>query len=279
MRPINKVFSAEEPQVMAIVNVTDDSFYGASRTSTGEAIQRRVSSAIEDGVTLFDVGGYSSRPNALHISLEEEWQRVELGLRNVRSVTSDAVLSVDTFRSEIVRRAVESFGEIVVNDISAGEQDDAMIEVVARYNLPYVAMHMRGTPQTMQTFTSYEKDITSEVCDYFVAKCNEWQQQGVKNIILDAGFGFAKSLEQNYELLAGLNRLCAMGFPVLVGVSRKSMIYRVLESTPEQALAGTTALHWEALRQGASILRVHDTREACDVVKIFKQYRSSIKQG
>lgn len=274
MRPIDKFFSSREPQVMAIVNVTDDSFYGASRTSTSEAIQRRVRSAVEDGVMLFDIGGYSSRPNASHISLEEEWQRVELGLRNVRSVATDAILSVDTFRSEIVLRAVENFGDIVVNDISAGEQDDKMIDVVARYNLPYVAMHMRGTPQTMQTLTSYEKDITSEVCDYFAVKCQVWQQRGVKNIILDAGFGFAKSLEQNYELLAGLNNLCAMGYHVLVGVSRKSMIYRVLESTPEESLAGTTALHWEALRQGASILRVHDTREASDVVKLFKKYTS-----
>lgn len=274
MRQIDKILSATEPQVMAIVNVTDDSFYGASRNYSSEDIERRVRCAVEDGVSLFDIGGYSSRANATHISLEEEWQRVELGLRSVRQVTSDALLSVDTFRSEIVRRAVENFGDIIVNDISAGEQDALMVDVVSHYDLPYIAMHMRGTPQTMQSLTSYENDITTEVCNYFSAKCEELNLRGVKKIILDAGFGFAKTLEQNYELLAGLNRICAMGYPVLVGLSRKSMIYRVLETTPEESLAGTTALHWEALRQGATILRVHDTREATDVIKLFKTYTS-----
>ena len=274
MRPIDNIFSAKEPQVMAIVNVTDDSFYGASRNYSAKDIEQRVCRAIEDGVSLFDIGGYSSRPNAVHISLEEEWQRVELGLRNVRKVASDALLSVDTFRSEIVRRAVENFGDIIVNDISAGEQDDAMIDVVAKYNLPYIVMHMRGTPQTMQSLTSYEKDITTEVCNYFAAKCQELRSRGVKDIILDPGFGFAKTLDQNYELLAGLHNLCAMGYPVLAGLSRKSMIYRVLDSTPEDSLVGTTALHWEALRQGVTIVRVHDTREASDVVKLVRKYTS-----
>lgn len=275
MRQIDKIFSATEPQVMAIVNVTDDSFYGASRNYSSRDIEERVSRAIEDGVSLFDIGGYSSRPNAAHISLEEEWQRVELGLKSVRQVASDALLSVDTFRSEIVRRAVEEFGDIIVNDISAGEQDAAMVDVVSHYDLPYIAMHMRGTPQTMQSLTSYENDITTEVCDYFTAKCQELHLRGVKKIILDAGFGFAKTLEQNYELLSGLHRLCSMDYPVLAGLSRKSMIYRVLDSTPEESLAGTTALHWEALRQGASILRVHDTREANDVIKLFNCYRAN----
>ncbi|MBQ6987807.1 MAG: dihydropteroate synthase [Alistipes sp.] len=259
---------------MAIVNVTNDSFYGASRNYSGEDVEKRVRQALEDGVSLFDVGGCSSRPNAVHISLEDEWRRVELGLRSVRQVAADAMLSVDTFRSEIVQRAVENFGDIIVNDISAGEQDDAMIDVVAKYNLPYIAMHMRGTPQTMQSLTSYEKDITSEVCDYFAAKCQALRDRGVNKIILDPGFGFAKTLEQNYELLAGLHRLRAMGYPVLAGLSRKSMIYRVLDTIPENSLAGTTALNWEALRQGATILRVHDTREACDIIKLFKKYTS-----
>lgn len=274
MKRIDNIFSAKEPLVMAIVNVTDDSFYGASRNYSAKDIEQRVHQAIENGVSLFDIGGYSSRPNAPHISLEEEWQRVELGLRSVRKVASDAMLSVDTFRSEIVRRAVENFGDIIVNDISAGEQDDAMIDVVVKYNLPYIAMHMRGTPQTMQSLTSYENDITSEVCDYFAAKCQALRDRGVDTIILDPGFGFAKTLEQNYELLAGLHRLCAMGYPVLAGLSRKSMIYRVLDTTPENSLAGTTALNWEALRQGATILRVHDTREASDIIKLFKKYAS-----
>lgn len=277
MSHVDNILSIHKPQVMAIVNVTDDSFYGASRNYSGEDVEKRVRQALEDGVSLFDVGGYSSRPNATHISLEEEWRRVELGLRSVRQVAADAMLSVDTFRSEIVRRAVENFGDIIVNDISAGEQDDAIIDVVAKYNLPYIAMHMRGTPQTMQSLTSYEKDITTSVCDYFNSKCQALRDRGVNKIILDPGFGFAKTLEQNYELLAGLHRLCAMGYPVLAGLSRKSMIYRVLDTTPENSLAGTTALNWEALRQGATILRVHDTREACDLIKLFNQYTPNNK--
>lgn len=278
MKQIDKIIYATEPQVMAIINVTDDSFYGASRNYSCEDIEERVQRAVEDGVSLFDIGGYSSRPNATHITLEEEWRRVELGLRSVRQVASDALLSVDTFRSEIVRRAVENFGDIIVNDISAGEQDTVMIDVVAHYDLPYIAMHMRGTPQNMQSFTSYEKNITTEVCDYFKAKCQDLHLRGVKKIILDAGFGFAKTLEQNYELLSGLHRLCAMGYPVLAGLSRKSMIYRVLNSTPEDSLTGTTALHWEALRQGASILRVHDTREANDIIKLFNCYSANCEK-
>lgn len=277
MSHVDNILSMHKPQVMAIVNVTNDSFYGASRNYSGEDVEKQVRQALENGVSLFDVGGYSSRPNATHISLEEEWRRVELGLRSVRQVAADAMLSVDTFRSEIVRRAVENFGDIIVNDISAGEQDEAMIDVVAKYNLPYIAMHMRGTPQTMQSLTSYEKDITTSVCDYFNSKCQALRDRGVNKIILDPGFGFAKTLEQNYELLAGLHRLCAMGYPVLAGLSRKSMIYRVLDTTPENSLAGTTALNWEALRQGATILRVHDTREACDLIKLFNQYTPNNK--
>ncbi|MBR4996011.1 MAG: dihydropteroate synthase [Alistipes sp.] len=259
---------------MAIINVTDDSFYAESRTSTADAICERVRGAMADGVRLFDVGGYSSRPNAVDISLDEEWHRVELGIASIREVSKDVTISVDTFRAEVVRRAVEQFGQIVVNDISAGEQDPAIVDVVAHYDLPYVAMHMRGTPQTMQGMTAYEKDITTEVCDYFARRCDELHAAGVRQIILDPGFGFAKTLEQNYQLLAGLNRLCEMGYPVLVGLSRKSMIYKALDTTPDNALAGTTALHWEALRQGASVLRVHDTREACDVVSIFNKFLS-----
>lgn len=181
-------------------------------------------------------------------------------------------VSVDTFRAEVARRAIESFGEVIVNDISAGELDPAIVDVVAEYGVPYIAMHMKGTPQTMQTLTAYEGDIVTAVCDYFAAKTVELRERGVRDVILDPGFGFAKSLEQNYELMAGLHRLCSMGYPVLAGVSRKSMIYRLLGVTPAEALAGTVALNWEALRQGATILRVHDTREAADVVRMFALY-------
>ena len=265
-----------QPQVMTIVNVTDDSFFAGSRTIDKSAIVNRVQQALEAGATMFDVGGYSSRPGAKELSVEEEWSRVRIGLQAVRSVSGSVPVSVDTFRSEVARRALEEFGELIINDISAGELDSAMIDVVAQYKVPYIAMHMRGTPQTMQSNTHYASGVVEEVCQYFERKCAELKSRGVEHIILDPGFGFAKSLEQNYELLANLNRLCAMGYPVLAGVSRKSMIYKLLGVTPAEALNGTTALHWEALRQGATILRVHDTQEAVEVVKIFNKYEENV---
>ena len=275
MRLGDKVLDLSQPQVMTIINVTDDSFFEGSRTVDERSIVARVEQAVAQGATILDVGGYSSRPGAAELSVEDEWQRVRLGLRDVRSV-SDIPVSVDTFRSEVACRAVEEFGELIINDISAGELDANMVDVVAKYDLPYVAMHMRGTPQTMQSRTDYEQDIVSEVCQYFERRVEELRQRGVSKIILDPGFGFAKTLEQNYELLGGLNRLTDMGHPVLVGVSRKSMIYKLLGVTSAEALNGTTALHWEALRQGATILRVHDTREAVEVVKIFNKYRETV---
>lgn len=273
MRLGDRELDLSQPQVMAIINVTDDSFFEGSRTVDEQSIAARVKEAIASGATILDVGGYSSRPGAKELSVDEEWERVRKGLRGIKDVAADAFVSVDTFRSEVVRRAVEEFGDVIVNDISAGELDDEMIDVVAKYNLPYIAMHMRGTPQTMQSLTEYPNGVVEEVCRYFEKKVAEFHSRGVSKIILDPGFGFAKTLEQNYELLGGLNRLCAMGYPVLAGVSRKSMIYRLLGVTPAESLNGTTALNWEALRQGAAILRVHDTREAVEVVNIFTEYR------
>ena len=273
MRLGDRVLDLSQPQVMAIINVTDDSFFEGSRTVDEQSIAARVREAIASGATILDVGGYSSRPGAKELSVDEEWERVRKGLRGIKDVAADAFVSVDTFRSEVVRRAVEEFGDVIVNDISAGELDDEMIDVVAKYNLPYIAMHMRGTPQTMQSLTEYPNGVVVEVCRYFEKKVAELHSRGVSKIILDPGFGFAKTLEQNYELLGGLNRLCTMGYPVLAGVSRKSMIYKLLGVTPAESLNGTTALNWEALRQGAAILRVHDTREAVEVVRIFTEYR------
>ena len=276
MRLGNRELDLSQPQVMAIINVTDDSFFEGSRTVDEQSIDARVKEAIASGATILDVGGYSSRPGAKELSVDEEWERVRKGLRGIKDVAADAFVSVDTFRSEVVRRAVEEFGDVIVNDISAGELDDEMIDVVAKYNLPYIAMHMRGTPQTMQSLTEYPNGVVEEVCRYFEKKVAELHSRGVSKIILDPGFGFAKTLEQNYELLGGLNRLCAMGYPVLAGVSRKSMIYKLLGVTPAESLNGTTALNWEALRQGAAILRVHDTREAVEVVKIFTEYKKRL---
>lgn len=264
------------PQVMAILNVTDDSFYAGSRNMEERAISERVVQAIEEGATIIDVGGYSTRPGAKDISLEEEWQRVERGLKCIRDISEDIAISVDTFRSGVVERAVALVGDIIVNDISAGEADTRMVDVVAHHKLPYIAMHMRGTPQTMQSMTQYEEGICESVCRYFTQRVEYLRQRGVNDIILDPGFGFAKSVEQNFELLGGLSSLSALGYPVLAGLSRKSMIYRALDITPEESLAGTVALNWEALRQGASILRVHDVREAKQVIELYNRVK---KQG
>lgn len=259
------------PQVMAILNVTDDSFYAASRAIGGDALAVRVQEIVGQGASIVDVGGYSSRPGAADVSLEEEWQRVRRGIEAVRRVSEDVLVSVDTFRAEVARRALDEFGYLIINDISAGELSPDMVDVVAEADVPYVAMHMRGTPQTMQQMTHYEEDIVTEVCNYFQQRVEYLQSRGVKNIILDPGFGFAKSVEQNFQLLAGLNRLCAMGYPVLAGLSRKSMIYKTLGTTPDEALAGTVALNWEALRQGATILRVHDVKEAVEEVQLYEK--------
>lgn len=260
---------------MAIVNVTPDSFYSGSRMVGYEAIVSRVESAIVEGATIIDIGGYSSRPNAEDVSVEMEWERVREGLRAVRSVDGGAVVSIDSFRAEVIRRAVEEFGDIIVNDISAGEQDADMLGVVARYGLPYVAMHMRGTPKTMQSLTHYEEGVVSGVVEYFEGRTAEIMAAGVARdkIILDPGFGFAKSVEQNYELLRGLDRLRALGYPMLTGVSRKSMIYKPLGVQPDDALAGSLALAWEVLRSGDAILRVHDVRESAQLVRLAKIYR------
>ena len=262
--------------VMAIVNVTPDSFYSGSRTTSTEDIVRRVERVIAEGATIIDIGGYSSRPNATEVSLEEEWQRVHRGLEAVAKVGGGVAVSVDSFRAEIIRRAVEEFGEVIVNDISAGEQDAEMLGVVARYDLPYVAMHMRGTPQTMQSMTEYEGGVVAAVVEYFTERVEEIALAGVRRdrIILDPGFGFAKSTEQNYELLRDLDKLRALGYPLLVGLSRKSMIYKPLGITPEESLSGSLALAWEALRGGSAILRVHDVAETAQILRLNNIYRN-----
>jgi dihydropteroate synthase len=264
-----------DSHTMAIVNVTPDSFYSGSRMVGYEAIVSRVESAIVEGATIIDIGGYSSRPNAEDVTLEQEWERVRMGLEAVRSVEAGAVVSIDSFRAEVIRRATEEFGDIIVNDISAGEQDQAMLGVVAKYNLPYVAMHMRGTPKTMQSLTDYDAGVVRGVVEYFKSRAEEIVAAGVQRdkVVLDPGFGFAKNLEQNYELLRGLDHLRKLGYPILVGVSRKSMIYKSLGVTPEESLPGSLALAWEVLRAGNAILRVHDVRESAQLVELAKIYR------
>lgn len=258
-----------EPVVMGIVNVTPDSFFSGSRNTTEEQVHARVAAALEEGAAMLDVGGYSSRPGAADVSAEEEFERVALGVGIVRKLSPTLPVSIDTFRAEVAARIVERFGAVIVNDISAGELDPEMIPTVARLRVPYIAMHMRGTPSTMQQMTDYD-DVTAEVVRYFSHKTDELVRAGVNDVILDPGFGFAKSVEQNFSLLSRLAELRLLGRPLLAGVSRKTMIWKTLGVTPEEALNGTTALNWECLRQGASILRVHDVREAVEVVKLFK---------
>lgn len=258
---------------MAIVNATPDSFFALSRTQSQDAVAERVAQAMKEGATIIDIGGYSSRPDADDVPVEEEWNRVDMALSAMREVSADVPVSVDTFRAEIVRRAYEKYGEIIVNDITGGLGDIDMLRTVAESKLPYIAMHMRGTPQTMQSQTQYN-DVVTDVVAELQNRLSAMESAGVERsrVALDPGFGFAKTVEQNYELLAGLHRLTELKQPLLVGVSRKSMIYKPLGITPEEALAPTQAIHWEALRQGATLLRVHDVKEAAQTIKLFEKY-------
>ena len=260
------------PVVMAIVNVTPDSFFAGSRHTTEEQVCGRVAEAVGEGAHWLDVGGYSSRPGAADVSPEEEYRRVAVAMRVIRERYPEAIVSVDTFRASVVERVVHEFGAVVVNDISAGELDPEMIPTAARLKMPYLAMHMRGTPKTMQALTDYD-DVTAEIVRYFSHKVDELVRAGINDILLDPGFGFAKTVEQNFELLGRMSDLQALGRPVLAGLSRKTMVWKTLGIEPTDALNGTTALHWECLRQGAAILRVHDVREAVEVVKLFTAFR------
>lgn len=257
------------PQIMAIINITPDSFYGGSRTMESPSITARIEESIEQGASILDLGGYSSRPGATDVSVDQEFDRLSRAMSIVQQTAPTARISIDTFRSEIVRRLYDKFGSFTVNDICAGQADEMMIPLVGQLELPYIAMHIRGTPQTMQSMVQYN-NITKEVLAYFEHKIEQCRTHGIKDLTLDPGFGFAKTVEQNFELLSHLNSLCSFGLPVLAGLSRKSMIWRTLDTTPTHALNGTTALNWEALRQGAAILRVHDVKEAAEVVKLFR---------
>ena len=259
--------------VMAIVNATPDSFYAFSRTQSHDAVAERVREVIAEGAAIIDIGGYSSRPDADDVSVEEEWSRVDMALSAAREVSKDVAVSVDTFRAEIVRKAYEKYGEVIVNDITGGLGDTEMLKTVAELELPYIAMHMRGTPQTMQKQAQYN-DVVGEVVSELGERLQTIEKAGIclKRVALDPGFGFAKTTEQNFELLAGLNKLKALGQPLLVGVSRKSMIYKTLGITPEESLSATQAVHWEALRQGATLLRVHDVKEAVETIKLYEKF-------
>ena len=255
----------DTPKVMGILNITPDSFYAQSRTTPAEVL-RKAEQMLEEGATFVDIGGYSSRSNAQEVSSQEELQRVVPVVEALVKHFPDIRISVDTFRAEVARESLEA-GACIINDISAGQIDPAIWEVVAHYQVPYITMHMRGTPQTMQTYTEYDK-LTKDILYYFSQIKDKARQLRINDLIVDPGFGFSKTLAQNYELMQQLALFKALECPILVGISRKSMIYKLLDTTPETALNGTTVLNTFALLHGADILRVHDVKEAVECVKI-----------
>lgn len=263
-----------QPRVMGILNVTPDSFYVGSRTQTEVEIARRVKQIVSEGAAIIDIGAYSSRPNADNVSAREEMERLRMGLKILFEIQPDAVVSVDTFRADVARMCVEEYGVAIINDIAAGEMDANMFHTVAALNVPYIMMHMQGTPQSMQQHPHYD-NLLKEVFLYFARKVQQLRDLGVKDIILDLGFGFGKTMEHNYELLSHLEEFRIFELPLLVGVSRKSMIYRLLDITPQEALNGTTVLDTICLLKGADILRVHDVKEAVETVRIVQAMRNN----
>ena len=261
------------PQVMGILNVTPDSFYAGSRMQTEEDIAARARQIIDEGAAIIDIGAYSSRPNAEHISAEEEMNRLRTGLEILNRNHPEAIISVDTFRADVAAQCVNEYGVAIINDIAAGEMDDRMFQTVAGLGVPYIMMHMQGTPQNMQKEPHYD-NLMKEIFRYFARKIHQLYELGVKDLILDPGFGFGKTLEHNYGLMGCLEDFALFDLPVLVGISRKSMIYKLLDGTPENALNGTTVLNTIALMKGADILRVHDVKEAVEAVRIVRQMKS-----
>ena len=268
-----KLMDLSQPQVMGILNVTPDSFYAGSRGVAERDIIDRLRQMTDEGASIIDIGAYSSRPDADDVSTEEEMARLRHALNLVRQHQPDAVVSVDTFRADVARMCVEEYGVAMVNDISAGEMDDEMFPTIARLGVPYIAMHMKGTPQTMQINPQYEHFL-KEIFYFFSEKVQKLRDLGVKDIIIDPGFGFGKTMEHNYQLMNHLEEFKLFGLPLLVGISRKSMIYKLLGTTPEEALNGTTVLNTIALQKGAHILRVHDVKAAVEAVKIVEKMKA-----
>jgi len=263
----------DSPLVMGILNITPDSFYQNSRKQTEQEIEERIIAILEEGGDIIDIGAYSSRPDAADISEEEEMERLIPVLTRLQKNYPDIIVSLDTFRSKIARKAVEEYGVAIINDISGGTLDKDMFTTVARLRVPYILMHMRGTPQTMQQLTAYH-DMMEEIMLYFAEKLQMLQLMGVNDIILDPGFGFSKTVQQNYELMRSLPEFSIFERPLLVGISRKAMIYKSLNGTPNESLNGTTVLNTYALLKGANILRVHDVKTAVEVIKITNQLKN-----
>lgn len=270
-----KLIDLAEPKVMGILNVTPDSFYSGSRKQTEEDICNRVKQIIDEGGQMIDIGAYSSRQGADDVSTQEEMARLRHGMKIVNEMAPGMPVSVDTFRADVAKMCVEELGVGIINDISGGELDKRMFETVAKLGVPYILMHMKGTPQTMQQAPHYD-DLMKEIMLYFAEKIQKLRDLGQKDIILDPGYGFAKTIEHNYELLGHQEMLHVFELPLLVGISRKSMIFRLLGSSPEESLNGTSVLNTIALQKGASILRVHDVKECVEVVKIVKMMENNL---
>ncbi len=268
----NNLIDLTTPKIMGILNITPDSFYDGSRLKTPEDILKKTEEMLMEGATFIDVGAYSSRPGAENIPEKEELSRLDKALSYIRKKYPDIIISLDTFRPEVADKMINEYNINIINDITGGNAK--MYKVIRKYNLPYIMMHMKGTPQDMQKNTQY-KDLLEEVISYFSEKTKKAQEEGIKDIIIDPGFGFSKTLKQNYELLKNLHLLNMLGHPVMAGISRKSMIYKLLDTTPSDALNGTTALNTLALMKETDILRVHDVKEAMQTVHLFNEYCSA----
>jgi dihydropteroate synthase len=264
-----KLIDLSSPKVMGILNVTPNSFFDGGKFSSETTILNQVEKMLIDGATFIDIGGYSSKPNAEFVSEEEEIQRVIPIIKNILKNFPNALLSIDTFRSNVANQSIQN-GACIVNDISAGNLDENMMKTIAKLQVPYILMHMKGNPQTMQSLANYE-NIVKEMIFYFSEKVAQARSLGINDLIIDCGFGFAKTVEQNFEVLQKLDLFQMLELPILTGISRKSMIYKTLNTTAENALNGTTALNMFSLAKGSSILRVHDVKEAVECVTLFNQ--------
>lgn len=264
-----KLIDLSIPKVMGILNITPDSFYDGGKYQQEDVIMNRVDAMLKEEVDIIDIGAYSSRPGADDISKEKELLRLNTALELIRNKHPEIIISVDTFRAEIAKEVVDKFKVDIINDISAGDMDASMFETVAELNVPYILMHMKGNLKNMQKKPSYKKDVVYEVIDYFSEKTERLKKMGVHDFVIDPGFGFGKTIDHNYHLLQRLEEFKILDVPVLVGLSRKSMIYSYLETTSAEALNGTTALNMVALQNGASVLRVHDVKEAKECVNLY----------
>jgi len=271
----DKLLDLSHPRIMGILNITPDSFFDGGRYISEVEIISQVERMLNEGADIIDIGGISTRPGAKILNKKEEIERLDPVLKLIRTKFPDLILSIDTYRSAVAQFAVSEYGVDMINDISGGEMDDDMFQTVARLKVSYVAMHMKGNPGTMQSLTDYE-DIVAEMTAYFSRKVKQLTDLGVRDIVIDPGFGFSKTIDQNYFLLKHLHHFQMFGLPVLAGVSRKSMVYKVLEATPDDALNGTTVLHTLALLQGAHLLRVHDVREATEAISLVEKYQQAM---